>query len=97
MKKELRDKFTTNSVASLAAAKIRLEQLISIIFHTQALRFRHENTRLVEDNEEDDVLIERVNDNVPVNYGASTSSDSSSMERKIVSNSADFPKWFKPL
>ncbi|KAL1517772.1 hypothetical protein ABEB36_001495 [Hypothenemus hampei] len=82
LKKEFHNKITTNSVASLAAARIR-----------------QENTRNIQEDQEDlnDQHMDVEEQNSSVNYEASTSNDSSGIERKIVSNSKDFPKWFKPL
>ncbi|CAG9771038.1 unnamed protein product [Ceutorhynchus assimilis] len=80
LKKELQNMFTTNSVASLAAARIR-----------------HENTRNIEEPEEEESFMDTSDDHSNiVNYGASTSASADSSERKIVTDSKQFPKWFKP-
>jgi len=82
LKREFQNMFTTNSVASLAAARIR-----------QA------NTRNVEDDPDDESYMDETNNGtISANYGASTSNDAASTtERKIISKTEDFPKWFRPL
>ncbi|XP_066156793.1 tether containing UBX domain for GLUT4 [Euwallacea fornicatus] len=77
LKKELQDKFTSNSIASLAAARIR-----------------YDNTRKIEETDEEVYMDTSSTVDNSVNY-ASTSSDTT--ERKVISNSANYPKWFKPL
>ncbi|XP_076272793.1 tether containing UBX domain for GLUT4 [Rhynchophorus ferrugineus] len=79
LKKQFQNMFTTSSVASLAAAKIR-----------------HNNTRVTENNDDDDdAFMEVINNDPAINQGASTSTDISNMERKVVP-SKNYPKWFKP-
>ena len=60
--------------------------------------FSQENTRQLPQDHDDDSYMDETgaNDDTRVNYGASTSTDSGATERKIVSNVANFPKWFKP-
>ncbi|XP_066250223.1 tether containing UBX domain for GLUT4 [Euwallacea similis] len=78
LKKELQDKFTSNSIASLAAARIR-----------------HDNTRKIEENDEEVYMDTSSTVDNSVNYAASTSNNTT--ERKVISDSANYPKWFKPL
>ncbi|XP_050295468.1 tether containing UBX domain for GLUT4 isoform X2 [Anthonomus grandis grandis] len=83
LKSQFQSMFTSNSVASLAAARIRKQ-----------------NTRNVaesDDPDDDVIMTDDTNDSYPVNYGASTSSDNGgATERKVVTNTTEYPKWFKP-
>ncbi|XP_056649171.1 tether containing UBX domain for GLUT4 [Diorhabda sublineata] len=81
LRKDLKDKFTSNSVASLAAAKIRRE-------NTRKCN--------VMDEDVDTYEMTKVTPMVVVNEGASTSSGITH-ERKIPTPTENIPKWFKPL
>ncbi|KAH1008869.1 hypothetical protein HUJ05_009372 [Dendroctonus ponderosae] len=85
LKAELLSRFTTNSAASLAAARIRQE-------NTRQLDYQQQ--------QDDEILMET--DDLPVNCGAGTSRDGEEAadpvpDRKLVSNAADYPRWFKPM
>lgn len=63
--------------------------------------FRQENTRKVDYQQQDDEILMETDD-LPVNCGAGTSRDDEEAadpvpDRKLVSNAADYPRWFKPM
>lgn len=81
LRKDLKDRFTSNSVASVAATKIRRENT------------RKCNAM---DEDDDTYELPKSTPMVVVNEGASTSSGITH-ERKIPTPTENLPKWFKPL
>ncbi|XP_023015144.2 tether containing UBX domain for GLUT4 [Leptinotarsa decemlineata] len=83
LKRDLKDKFTSNSVASLAASKMRNEYTRTCISHE------------VEDDPESD---ENSGSNYRhiANDGASTSTATTYGQRKIERSTEKVPKWFRP-
>ncbi|RZC37472.1 tether containing UBX domain for GLUT4-like [Asbolus verrucosus] len=83
LKEELRDKFTTNSMASLAASKMRKEA-------TRAgTESPPHNYKMDQDNSMD-TLADDLNAPGP-------SSQPTSYERKVIKSTEKVPKWFKPV
>lgn len=105
LRKDLQNKFTSNSMASLAAAKMRYSiywincfmQKVRRNVSYKTVHFRSQNTRcLVYETEDFEVDESSSND---TNVGASTSSGithENYTERKIIKSTEKVPKWFKP-
>lgn len=81
LKKELRNKFTTSSVASMAASRIRTENT--------------RNCSAM-DQDDDDDFEENVASPVNVGASTSTGISHENYERKVVKTTENVPKWFKP-